>query len=135
MSRREWKIVGAFVIVRARTSSLKSNRDPLPRFYCQAGNHSPQGNVDLHRFQHGGLPTLRLTLVGQFVSIALVPMRKGSSLIALDQRGGCSRGSGHTAIGRSCAAWLWWRRERTPVLTASAMLKPGQHPRDDKSQC
>ena len=103
MSRREWKIVGAFVIVRARTSSLKSNRDPLPRFYCQAGNHSPQGNVDLHRFQHGGLPTLRLTLVGQFVSIALVPMRKGSSLIALDPRGGCSRGSGHPAIGRSSA--------------------------------
>jgi hypothetical protein len=29
--------------------------------------------------------------------------------------------------------WLWWRRE--PVLTASAMLKSRQHPRDDKSQC
>jgi hypothetical protein len=25
--------------------------------------------------------------------------------------------------------------ERTPVLTASAMLKPAHHPRDDKSQC
>src|SRR6516165_1394635 len=98
MSRREWKIYRRVRYrARASTSSLKSNRDPLPRFYCQAGNHSPQGNVDLHRFQHGGLPTLRLTLVGQFVSIAPVPMRKGSSLIALDQPGGlrvpCPEGS------------------------------------------
>ena len=60
-------------------AALKSNRDPLRRFYCQAGNHPPQGNVDLHRFQHGGLPTLRPTLVGNVVSIAPVPMRKGSS--------------------------------------------------------
>ena len=95
MSRRQWKIYRRIRYrARASTSSLKSNRDPLPRFYCQAGNHSPQSNVDLHRFQHGGLPTLRLTLVGQFVSIAPVPMRKGSSLIALDQRGDCSSGSG-----------------------------------------
>ena len=67
---------------RAGTSSLKSNRDPLPRFYCQAGNHPPQGNVDLHSFQHGGLPTLCRTLLGNGASIAPVPTRKGSRLIA-----------------------------------------------------
>jgi len=27
---------------------------PLRGFYCQAGNHSPQGNVDLDSFDHGG---------------------------------------------------------------------------------
>ena len=58
---------------------LKSNRDPLRRFYCKAGNHPPQGNVDLHRFQHGGLPTLRPTLAGNVVSFAPVSLRKGSS--------------------------------------------------------